>query len=271
MTKPYIWLLALCLGTTGALADEVNDWQRQWGYVLDQMIAESQDAHTRAVQLGDEASRLRDTAGQRLANSGEGDLHTAVGDYERAQLSFNKARQAIEHAQRLLGDIEGQLRHANPRNLRTLDDDVRSQFEQSRRQLTIANNAMQAGVRDFNAGTRRYDDAPGIGTDGLAEYVREQSQQKAFAVTRMLAQTKSAMIELRDQIRYLKDPNCEPEIRARYERIIDLLGAANRAYLDADSVPTQADQAMASADAAVAQAETESEAALTRFEQCIRR
>ena len=222
-------------------------------------------------RLRTEASRLRDRANQRLEQSGEGDMHTAFAAYERAQLAFDKARQAIEHAQRLLGDIEGQLRNANPRNLRNLDDDVRGQFEQARRQLTIANGAMQAGVRDFNTGARHYDDAPGIGSEGLADYVREQSQQKAFAVTRMLAQTKSALIELRDQTRYLKDPACEPEIRAQYESVIGLLTQANRDYLDADSVPTQADQAMATADAAVAQAEIEAEAALTRFEQCIRR
>lgn len=269
---PLLSLLVGLLSWTAAnAADNVDQWQRQWNYVLQQMLDESESAHGRAAQLLAEATRLRDAAQARLAHAPDGALHSAVGDYERAQLSFDKARQAVEHAQRMLRDIELELRRANPGNLSLLDDDVRKVFQRARRQLTQANNAMRAGVSDYNSGLRHFDDAPGKGAEGLAEFVREQSQEKAFRVTRLVAQTKSALIELRDQRRFLKDPACEDDIRGMYQSILDTLASAHRGYLDADSVPEQSDQAMAQADAAFERAREQGEEALTRFENCLRR
>ncbi|MCP5230820.1 MAG: hypothetical protein H6948_01780 [Zoogloeaceae bacterium] len=264
--------LALVLSAwTASANDEVDEWQRQWNHVLGQMQEEADLAGGRASQLLSESTRLRDVARARLANTPDGELHTAVADYERAQLSFDKARQAIEHAQRLLRDLEVELRHANPGNLRVLNEDVRGVFQQARRQLEKSNDAMRAGIGDYNAGLRRFDDAPGEGSAGVADFVRAQSQEKAFQVTRMIAHTKSALIELRDQRRFLKSPDCEPEIRQRYQQVLDSLTSANRAYLDADSVPAQSDLSMAAADAAFAQARDDAEAALTHFESCLRR
>lgn len=272
--KRVIALLCLSLALlpwTASANSEVDEWQRQWNHVLSQMQEEAELASGRASQLLSESQRLRDVARDRLANTPDGQLHTAVADYERAQLSFDKARQAIEHAQRLLRDLEVELRHANPGNLGMLNGEVRGVFEQARRQLEKSNDAMRAGIGDYNAGLRRFDDAPGEGPAGLADFVRAQSQEKAFQVTRMIAHTKSALIDLRDQRRFLKSAECEPDIRQRYQQVLDSLTSAHHAYLDADSVPAQSDLNMAAADAAFAQARDDAEAALTLFESCLRR
>lgn len=256
-------LFALC---TQAASDNMDAWQKQWNFVLEQALERADSAVKRAQTLYKDSQRLSQEARQ-AGNAGPTE---AAKLYDRASLGFKGATQQFQNARKEYQVLQQEI----PRAKGSMRDGMRQQithiYRTQHSRMIKAEDRFNQAVASYNRAIKLFSGNAQASRKVLQDHAQNLARDHDFQVMRLLGSTKSALIRVRDQAEHFKRPECEAELTRQYQAILDTLEQSRLAFRDASSDPSVAQNRLETGRSLMADASLGINSAADFFDGCLR-